>query len=1070
MSMLWFILLVLISIWKLTRQENNDLPEVQQIIVHHDTSNHGTRTCYSADQLRSIGKAYLSSKHRRPPDFKALRVIKDLKINARRIRLCKWKKLLLRSCNLNNLATFPRDAESPTLTTKNILMATVNVRSVRTSMNQLLEVLHRENLDIVVVTETWLKNNAECNSWLDAQGLHDLGYKHDNIPRKGKKRGGGLLLIYKSSFKLTSSKDTGIPHCENRLWSLSTSKYNLFVLGIYHPPQSSKDQVPDSIFSDTLTDKLSLLLPETTNLIILGDFNIHVNDVSDDTAITFIDAMESIGLYQHVQSATHIAGNTLDLIFSEPDTLPVKSCLTGDLLSDHRLVICEINLKKTPVKKSMIKTRKIKVDKIPSFVNNLQVQKVLEATSLHEAVSSYESMVTDSLDINFPLITKQVSLRKKLPWFTSELKTFRQKVRNRERVWIKYQQSHQWTAYKAMRNQYRNKLNYHKKQFLSGAIKEMHGDTKKLYQLINNLTSNVSENPMPDCADDAKQAEDFADFFLNKILTIRSLFNNTPAASFENQTEVPLLRCFAPLTQSEVRSLIMDMKTKSCELDPLPTHLLKDKRVLHALLPAITKIVNLSLTNGEFDQSWKCAIVRPLLKKPGLDLIHKNYRPVSNLQFVSKLVERAVLHQFNEHCLKYKLIPDYQSAYREGYSCETVVLKLMNDILWAMEKQKILVCVMLDLSAAFDTVDHSLLLSVLEKRFSITDKALCWYESYLRPRSFKVSVNNVCSSEKNLTFSVPQGSASGANLFVGYCESLVNCIPNDVQLQGFADDHFTHSTFKANSRCEEDKVIETLERTFLNIKCWMSEMRLKLNSDKTEFIMFGNQVQLNKTNTDSFHADSDTIKRSDCVRVLGSLIDKNAKMSDHVNTKCKIALYNYRRIRSIRKYLTKEACESLLLGLVMSHLDYNNAILIGISDYLINKFQRVQNMCAKLVLLRTRFDSATAALKELHWLNIKNRLKYKLLCIMHKCTYGQAPGYLKDLLVRSGNSARKLRSHVEHDDVIYVVPFAKLKTFAERSFSIQGPKEWNNISKDLRLTIKHDIFKKNLKTWLFECM
>ena len=146
------------------------------------------------------------------------------------------------------------------------------------------------------------------------------------------------------------------------------------------------------------------------------------------------------------------------------------------------------------------------------------------------------------------------------------------------------------------------------------------------------------------------------------------------------------------------------MKTKTCELDPIPTKLLKEH--LNLFLPIITKLVNVSLSTGEFFIDWKCAIVRPLLKKVGLDLLKKNFRPVSNLSFLSKLIEKAALSQFLDHCDRYELLPDYQSAYRKGYSCETSVIKLVNDCLWSMENQQVTACAFLDLSAAFDTVDH----------------------------------------------------------------------------------------------------------------------------------------------------------------------------------------------------------------------------------------------------------------------------------------------------------------------------------------------------------------------------
>ena len=182
------------------------------------------------------------------------------------------------------------------------------------------------------------------------------------------------------------------------------------------------------------------------------------------------------------------------------------------------------------------------------------------------------------------------------------------------------------------------------------------------------------------------------------------------------------MRKFAPLTTKEVALIIKQMKTKSCELDDILTNILK--QMLPWVIELITKIVNISLEGGVFFTNWKLAVVRPLLKKLGLELIKANYRPVSNLPFISKVVERCMLLQLSQHCNDFNLQPDYQSAYRENYSCETAVLRISNDILWAFEKQSITSLVAIDFSATFDTVDHAILLNILNCKFGITDKAL----------------------------------------------------------------------------------------------------------------------------------------------------------------------------------------------------------------------------------------------------------------------------------------------------------------------------------------------------------
>ena len=194
----------------------------------------------------------------------------------------------------------------------------------------------------------------------------------------------------------------------------------------------------------------------------------------------------------------------------------------------------------------------------------------------------------------------------------------------------------------------------------------------------------------------------------------------------------------------------------------------------------------MSLTTGTFPLDWKTAIIRPLII---IRTNQENYRPVSNLCFLSKLVECCMLKQLLTHCDDNCLLPDFQSAYHANYSTETSFARMTNDILWAMEEQHITVMVILDLSVAFDTVNHNILLKILESQFRATDTALKWFDSYFRPRSFKVHIGDEFSEFNQLSFSVLQGSCCGANIFTCYCAIINKVVPDLASINGFADDH-----------------------------------------------------------------------------------------------------------------------------------------------------------------------------------------------------------------------------------------------------------------------------------------
>ena len=201
--------------------------------------------------------------------------------------------------------------------------------------------------------------------------------------------------------------------------------------------------------------------------------------------------------------------------------------------------------------------------------------------------------------------------------------------------------------------------------------------------------------------------------------------------------------------------LIAKSSSAFCDTDPAPTWLIK--KCLDILITPITKIVNLSLSTGVFPRSMKQARVKPLIKNHNLDCdTLENYRPVSNLSFLSKIVERAVTTRLNKYLFDNNLDEPLQSAYKSGHSTETALLRVKNDIMLAVDGRQAAVVVLLDLSAAFDTVDHAVLLSRLESMFGVKGTVLKWFQSYLTQRSQAVSIDNALSDKVDLLFGVPQ--------------------------------------------------------------------------------------------------------------------------------------------------------------------------------------------------------------------------------------------------------------------------------------------------------------------------
>ena len=249
-------------------------------------------------------------------------------------------------------------------------------------------------------------------------------------------------------------------------------------------------------------------------------------------------------------------------------------------------------------------------------------------------------------------------------------------------------------------------------------------DIKFLYWVITDLSGARKENPMAPAESNQVLAEEFMNFFMDKIKKIQDNLNHNDLFELAANESITMRELFLPLSELEVHKLVMQMQTKLCELDIMPSKLLKE--YIEKFIGLLTNIVNISLESGVFAEEWKTALLYPLIKKGRLDVMKSNFHPVSNFSFVSWLVEKAAIGQLIQHVDYYGLTPHYQSAYRKNHSCETSLLRLINDALWVMEQQQVTIP-----SAAFDMVHHDLLLLVLNKRLGFQGVILNWVKSYL---------------------------------------------------------------------------------------------------------------------------------------------------------------------------------------------------------------------------------------------------------------------------------------------------------------------------------------------------
>ena len=385
------------------------------------------------------------------------------------------------------------------------------------------------------------------------------------------------------------------------------------------------------------------------------------------------------------------------------------------------------------------------------------------ATDLYHLVDEYQETLSRLIDHHAPIKEKFIRTRSQVPWYNEEIAKAKKERRKAERVWRRSGHKSDFAIFKKKKNHATYIINKARKAFYSAFIDSNSEDQGKVFRNMKKLLAPSQRLLFPDYDDHQSLVNDIGKFFCHKIHHIISALDSSEITLEEKAIvpEDPLvgeekkLPNFRQLSSDEVRALVRKTTKKTCSLDPMPTSMVV--ACLDGLLPTITCILNSSLVLGHFPLKWKDALLDPRLKS-GKDISFPNLRPVSNLQYISKLTERAVYDQTHDHMLQYELCPLLQSAYRVGHSTGTALLKVQNDILLNMDRSRVTLLVHLDLSAAFDTVDHQVLLRRLESSFGITGTALSWFSSYLPQRSQRICYEGCTSKTFHLLHGVPQGS------------------------------------------------------------------------------------------------------------------------------------------------------------------------------------------------------------------------------------------------------------------------------------------------------------------------
>ena len=641
-------------------------------------------------------------------------------------------------------------------------------------------------------------------------------------------------------------------------------------MNIYRPPSSSISTFFEHFQS--LLEEIHLI---RENLAIIGDFNLHLETTYSNSK-TFHSLTNSFDLIQKVNFPTHIHEHTLDQVLTKSNNDNISNIHTTDGFSDHLSVSFTLNFLTLRFQNNAtvsfrkyhkIDKEKMKADLLASeLINNPSK----EPDTLYK---QYHSTLSTLIDKRAPLHTKHTKAKYIPRWVNDIVIAVKETKRLFERIWRRDKSTFNRSRYMQKVHQYNRICMQAKSQFLKAKIQDNHNNPQKLWRVLGNVLHRLPAKILPSIKPPQLLDDRFVEFFIEKIEKIRSTFSDSPP---------PMFSTFSTVTEDQVTKVITNSPSKSCSLDPWPTFLVLD--YLDILITPITSIINASLEQGKCPNFFKQAHVTPILKKPSLDKeVFKNYRNVSNLNFISKILERVVAVQLQTHLDEAGLMTAFQSAYRKHHSTESALLNIQNDILLDMAKGSVTALSLLDLSTAFDTIDHTILLDRLNVYYGLSELALGWFKSYLSGRTHSVKVGSTLSHPAALHYGVPQGSVLGPILFSLYTNPIGSIIHShsSINYHFYADDTQLYITLSPENFSHS---IQKLKNCLNDIQNFMFAIKLKLNPDKTEFILIGSRKNRNQLLPHfPINILGNQVSPAQSVRNLGVVFDSNFTFSNHVS-------------------------------------------------------------------------------------------------------------------------------------------------------------------------------------------
>lgn len=895
----------------------------------------------------------------------------------------------------------------------------LNAQCLAAKLDQLkiyLENLKQRSVtfDAICIQETWI--NANSNMSMYAIDGYELIAKDKTCGEHG-----GLAIYLRENF---TYKLNEIPQKYSHLWECQSIEIyneclnNITLTNTYRPPRNLVENCNEFMEDmEMVLDKFdSLNAPH----VIAGDFNMNLLKLNKDKAIDkFFELVTSYDYKPEITMPTRFNGMNSSLLDNFYCKYSVRTCchtagIIESNVSDHYPYFMMLKMKnqKVEVQKYItISTYNAEaIQKLRHELNQIDFKSMLEFRPDQDSEANFENnfekflkTLTSLIQTHLP--TKRVRFNKRkhkiCKWITNGIIY---SVNYRDRLFRKLKKtdisSKEYGELKQNLKVYngilKKLIRNAKADYYNSCFERTKNDTRKTWENINEIlgrprSSKVLPEKIKYGSESYSNTVDISKCF-NKYFTdigkeLASKIEPPMYNSFRQYMTNPTHKVFKlrEVNIQDISKIIKELKSKTSK-DPygMSNKILKD--IVEEIIAPLTLLVNQAISTGKFPEKLKMAKVIPVYKKAEKENV-ENYRPISVLPVLSKVFEKTMHKQLQEYFETNNLFYDRQYGFRKGHSTELAVLDLMDTIYWSIETAKVPINIFIDLTKAFDTINHDIMCSKLEY-YGIKGKELKLFRNYLFNRQQYVEFNSVHSSPEKITIGVPQGSILGPLLFIIYMNDL-QMTDTNFEILLYADD--TTLTYKADTT--EQGLIETnhINHDLGKISTWLKANKLTINSKKTKFMTF--HPRQKKIKLDNIYFNSQQIEKVDTFNCLGIILDTHITFDSHIKSMASSMAKTIGSMNSIKKFVAQKTLKQIYNSLIQSRLYYG----ITVWGQKANCLLKLQKRAVRIVMLSKYNAHTDPLLKALKILKTTDLYVVQLYKLFYKIQNGKVPLYFKHL-------------------------------------------------------------------------